>query len=224
MKMTPHVSAAAIWLLKVFKVPEDNPALAGDLAEEYSGGQRAAWLWRQVLAAIAFTVAKEIYSHKLLTARALIAGEMVVTLGSLVLMKGLYSHGLLRFLTTSVPRWMLPFNLFLGGSVIAFMIGGWIVGRLSRDHLATMLLLFFTLQVIVIALPFTDYALYPKPDAITLYRHLVDSIDQPRFRPLLVLDLKFVVLCPLAVLYGGYLSRNRGERPSSGSGVRGNTA
>jgi hypothetical protein len=35
MKMTPKMPAAAIWLLKVFKVPESNPALAGDLTEEY---------------------------------------------------------------------------------------------------------------------------------------------------------------------------------------------
>jgi hypothetical protein len=223
MKMKPRMSAAAIWLLKVFKVAENNPALAGDLTEEYLGRQRAAWLWRQVLAAIAFTVAKEIFSHKLLTIRALIAGEVAVLLSSLVLMKGLYSPVLMRFLMTDVPHWMLHFNLFLGASVMGSIIGGWVVGRLSRDHLATLLLIFFTLQVIVIALPFPDYALYPKADAITLYRHLVESIDQPRFRPYLVLDLKFLAMNPLAVLFGGYLSHSRGENQSSGSGLQGDT-
>jgi len=56
-----------------------------------------------------------------------------------------------------------------------------------------------------------------KPDAITLYRHLVDSIDQPRFRPYLVLDLKFLVLCPLAVLFGGYLARSRAKVQIAGN-------
>ena len=124
MKMKRQMAAAAIWLLKVFKVPESNPALAGDLTEEYSGSQRAAWLWRQVLAAIAFTIAKGIFSHKLLTIGTLIAGEVAVSLSSLVLMKGLYSPGLMRFLMAQVPHWMLPFNLFLFGSMIGFMIGG----------------------------------------------------------------------------------------------------
>jgi len=124
MKMKRQIAAAAIWLLKVFKVPESNPALAGDLTEEYSGSQRAAWLWRQVLAAIAFTIAKGIFSHKLLTIGTLIAGEVAVSLSSLVLMKGLYSPGLMRFLMAQVPHWMLPFNLFRCGSMIGFMIGG----------------------------------------------------------------------------------------------------
>jgi|SRR5579863_7160228 len=214
---TRRLPAAAAWLLELFKVTETNPALIGDLSEEYLSGCSNTWLWRQVLAAIAFAVGKDISIHKFLAIRAMIAGEVAVSFSSLLLMKGLYSPALMRFLMTDVPHWMLPFNLFLFGSLIGFMIGGWVVGRLSRDHWATLLLLFFTLQVIVIAQPFPDYAVYPKPDVITLYRHLVGSIDQPRFRPYLVLDLKFLVLCPLAVLFGGYLARlhagSTSERP-----------
>jgi len=209
-----RLPAGAAWLLQLFKLTETHPALVGDLSEEYLSDCSSTWVWRQVLAAIAFAIGKDISIHKLLTIRAMIAGEVAISLVSLVLMKGLYSPGLIRFLMTQVPHWMLHFNLFLGGSVIAFMMGGWVVGRLSRDHVATLLLLFFTLQVIVIALPFPDYTLYMKPDAITLYRHLTDSIDQPRFRPYLVLDLKFLVLCPLAVLFGG-LAQNWYHRSST---------
>jgi hypothetical protein len=215
---TRRLPTGATWLLELFKVTETNPALIGDLSEEYLSGRSNTWVWRQVLAAIAFAVGKDVSIHKLLTIRALIAGEIAVSLSSLVLMKGLYSPGLMRLLTTDMPHWMLHFNLFLFGSVIGFMIGGWVVGTLSRDHFATLLLLFFTLQIIVIAQPFPDYALYPKPDALTLYRHLVDSIDQPRFRPYLLLDLKFLVLWPLAVLFGGYLARLREGSISKTSG------
>ena len=110
MKMTPqNMPAAAIWLLKVFKVPESNPALAGDLTEEYSGGQRAAWLWRQVLAAIAFTIAKEIYSHKSLTIRAVIAGEAWVLLSYFALIRALSSHWFAMFRISVFRRSGLPF-------------------------------------------------------------------------------------------------------------------
>ena len=43
-----------------------------------SGGRSSVWLWRQVVAALAFTIGKEICGHKLLTieSRWLIAGEV----------------------------------------------------------------------------------------------------------------------------------------------------
>jgi hypothetical protein len=68
----PQLPAGAVWLLEAFKVTENNPALTGDLTEECSRGRSNAWLWEQVLVAIAFAIGKEIYSHKLLTIRAVI--------------------------------------------------------------------------------------------------------------------------------------------------------
>ena len=125
---TPRLPAAAIWLLKVFKVPESNPALAGDLTEEYSGGQRTAWLWRQVLAAIAFTIAKEIFSHKLLTIRALIAGEVAVSLSYFALIRALSSHWFAMLRISVFTPWRLPFLSefwILLLPMIVFMFGGW---------------------------------------------------------------------------------------------------
>jgi hypothetical protein len=51
----------------------------------------------------------------------------------------------------------------------------------------------------------------------TLRRHLVNSIEQPRFRPYLPVGVAFLFLCPIAVLLGGYLARNRKENRSRSS-------
>lgn len=201
MKMTPPMPAAAIWLLEVFKVPESNPALAGDLAEEYSGNPRTAWLWRQVIAAIAFNIAKEIYSHKLATIRAIIAGEAAVLLGFFALIRALSSHWFAMFSVSVFTPLRLPFLsgwwiLSLLNPIIVFTFGGWIVGRLQRDQRATFVVLFATLQSIVLSVQ-----VFP-----TLLHHLIESIDQPRFRPYLALDLGILLLSPIAVLLGGYIA------------------
>jgi hypothetical protein len=91
--------------------------------------------------------------------------------------------------------------LLLPESMIVFMFGGWIVGRLHRDHRATFVVLFATLQSIFILVQ-----VFP-----TLLRHLIDSIDQPRFRPYLAMDLGILLLFPIAVLLGGYIAGSRAD-------------
>jgi hypothetical protein len=209
-KMKPTMPAAATWLLKVFEVPESNPALAGDLAEEYSAGRSAVWLWRQVLAAIAFTIAKEIDSQQLLAIRAVVAGEAAVLLCYFALIRMLSSHWLGMLSTSVLPPGRLHFAseslvLYLSTSMIvvmiAFMLGGWMVGRLHRYHRATFVVVFATLQSIVLLVQ-----VFP-----CLRRHLIDSIDQPRFRPYLALDLGILIVSPLAVLLGGYITGSRAD-------------
>jgi hypothetical protein len=70
--------------------------------------------------------------------------------------------------------------------------------------------LFATLQSIVLSVQ-----VFP-----TLLHHLIDSIDQPRFRPYLGADVAILLLSPIAVLLGGYLAGNREEgRSRSSSGT-----
>jgi hypothetical protein len=210
MKMTPHMPAAAILLLKVFKVPESNPALIGDLTEEFSRCRSSVWLWSQVLAAIVFAFGKEIYSQKLLTIRAVIVGEAAVLLSYFALIKALSSHCLAMFSVSVFTPLRLPFLsefwiLWMAESMIVvmivFMFGGWIVGRFHRDHRATFVALFATLQSIVLLVQ-----VFP-----TLLRHVIDSIDQPRFRPYLAMDLGILLLGPIAVLLGGYVACSRAD-------------
>jgi hypothetical protein len=211
MKMRPHMPAAAIWLLKVFKVPESNPALAGDLTEEYLGGRSSVWLWRQVLAAIAFAVGKEIYGHRLLTIRSLIIGEAAVWLSSwaiytaLAIYGALYGHSRAMLLIPVYTPWQLFYwagrVYMLPGSMLVFMFGGWIVGLFHRDHRTVLVFLFAMLQfIVVIVQAYSEFG-----------RLLVNSIDQPRFRPYLVANIALFLLCPIGVLLGGYLARSRAE-------------
>src|SRR5579862_2098572 len=43
----------ATWLLQRMGIAGQNPALAGDLLEEFQNGRSAVWYWRQILWAIA---------------------------------------------------------------------------------------------------------------------------------------------------------------------------
>jgi len=203
---TPQLPTTAVWLLDAFKVTENNPALIGDLAEECSGGRSSVWLWRQVVAAIALTIGEEIYGHKLLTIGALIVGQLGVWLSAWLLAKVLYSHLWKVFWLTvfAHERWFHPngWILFLPQYLIAFMCGGWIAARFHRSHQKVLVLLFATLQSIVLMVE----------EFPTLRRHLIDSLDQPRFRPYLEADVAILVLCPIAVLAGGYLALGRRGR------------
>ncbi len=211
---TPQLPSAVVWLLRAFKVTDNNPALTGDLAEEVSRGRSSVWLWRQVVAAIAFTLGKEIYSNKLLTIRAVVVGEAAVWLSSRALI------GLLNSLVFRLfPHWWLNWIgwiLFpvplgsIGASMGAVMFAGWIVGRFHREHRTTFVLLFATLQFFLVT-----------PEVTRL---LMNSIEQPRFRPYLVADMAFLFLGPMAVLLGGYLGRSRGENRCSRSGLQRVTA
>jgi hypothetical protein len=208
MKTRP-LPAVAVWLLEGFNVTESSPFLAGDLIEEFSRCQSSTWLWRQVVASIGFAIAKEIYSHKLLTLRAVIAGEAAIWFSSIALGRALYSPSF-KFLT-GVSRSPPFFGFFfLPLSITVFIFGGWIVARFHRGHRTALVLLFAALQSTLMAVQMVP----------TLHRLLADSIDQPRFRPYLAGEVAFLFLCPIAVLLGGYLSRSRGENRSSGSGLQ----
>ena len=45
--------ALAAWLLKIHGYPDRNPALHGDLLEEFASGRSRGWLWRQTFGLVA---------------------------------------------------------------------------------------------------------------------------------------------------------------------------
>jgi hypothetical protein len=207
---TARLPSAAVWLLSAFKVTDNNPALTGDLAEEFSRCRSSIWLWRQVLAAIVFAIGKAICSNKLLTIRAVVVGEAASWLSCWVLIRVLLSL-VFRLFPHSWFNWigwiLFPIPLgSIGASMGAMMFAGWIVGRFHREHRTTLVLLFATLQFFLMT-----------PEVTRL---LVNSLEQPRFRPYLVADMAFLFLGPMAVLLGGYLSHSRDESRSSGSGLQ----
>jgi hypothetical protein len=206
---TPRLPAAAVWLLDAFNVTDNNPALIGDLAQECSAGRSSVWLWRQVLAAIAFAVGSEIYGHRLLTVRSLIMGEAAVWLSSwaiytaLAIYGALHGHSRAMLLIPVYTPWQLFYwagrAFMLPGSMLVFVFGGWVVGRFHRDHRTVLVFLFATMQfILVIMQAYSEFG-----------RLLVNSIDQPRFRPYLAANMALFLLCPVGVILGGYLARSR---------------
>lgn len=191
---THQIPAAAVWLLNAFQVTENNTALIGDLTEECSGGRSSAWVWRQVLAAIAFTIGKEIYSHRLLTIRAIMAGEAAVLLGGWAIYKPA-AHIMLSIRVHALPGRALM--LFI--AMFIFTLGGWIVSHFYRGNRTALVFLFATLQ-------FPVLMVQGRSELLHLF---VTSIYQPWFRWYLAADIAVLLLCPMCVLLGGYLPRNR---------------
>jgi hypothetical protein len=72
--MNRKIFARAEWLLERFGIPQRDESLMGDLTEEYNAGRSGFWLLRQIVNAIATTVAHDIKHHWLLTARAVAMG------------------------------------------------------------------------------------------------------------------------------------------------------
>ncbi len=202
---TRRVPAAAAWLLKVFRVTANNPALIGDIHEEFLNGHSSIWLWKQVLAAIVFSIGKELYRHKLLTIRAILTGQVAVMLCSSALNVALRDHWLLIAVLSQFPSslWILNYVfriLYFVPAAIAFMAGGWIVSRFHAEHRRALVPLFAIVQIILLL------------SVGELHRVIVDSITQPRFRWYLWNQSPLLILCPLAVLAGGYLGRRRAGR------------
>jgi hypothetical protein len=54
----------ATWLLKRLGIADRNPALAGDLQEEFQSGRSAAWYWRQAFMAIATDLRRNAWAER----------------------------------------------------------------------------------------------------------------------------------------------------------------
>jgi hypothetical protein len=129
--MNRKIFAMAEWLLERFGIPQRNESLMGDLMEEYSAGRSGFWLLRQIVNAIATTVARDIKLHWLLAARAIATG-WALWLG----LAFIWSH----------------FHLFVGAPVrsaqivgiVSFTLWpafiGWLIARTHRTQQAAMVL------------------------------------------------------------------------------------
>ena len=71
---TRRPPALATWLLDRLGYTHENPALAGDLLEEFQAGRPAAWYWRQTLTVILKTPGRKRISW--LCSKALLAGYL----------------------------------------------------------------------------------------------------------------------------------------------------
>jgi hypothetical protein len=195
-----HVPAA--WILERLGL---DVALAGDLLEECARGRSTFWYWKQVLAAVWIGIWAAIFDHKVLALRAVATGCAVNSV-SLFLWNRFLQIGL-------TPRSVgAAASLFISLSIILFTQAatGWVVARTHRAHAIPMVFVFALWLVLW----------YPGSIDFAYVRMLlVDSIDQPRFRPYLAGQLAYIflpILTELAGLFaGGIVGAGPKKQPSA---------
>ena len=119
-------SVVGTWLLDRFC---GDPAVAGDLLEEYGAGKSTFWYWKEVIAAISVYSASTIWEHKWLTLRAIATGW-------------LFSMVVIRAGMRDIvhPWWdgVAPPALYPLIAYVPWMFNGWFVGRLHRPYSTAM--------------------------------------------------------------------------------------
>ena len=118
--------AVATWLVERFC---GEPAIAGDLIEEYQERQSRLWYWRQVLIAVTACSGARIWDHKWLALRAIATGwvfaSVVIRLGMREIVH---------------PWWdtVAPHALYPVVASLAWLANGWLIGRLHRPYSTAM--------------------------------------------------------------------------------------
>jgi hypothetical protein len=196
-----NVPRLAVWLLETFKVSDNNPALLGDLSEEIACGCSRRWLWKQVLTAILYALSRELAEHKATTVKALVAGQVVLSLGWWGAFQLPRVHWLSVFFLSVCRHLSVPYHVFWFievplGFTIMYIIAGWVVGRCHDKNGIAFVLLFAVLQFLLLLWSLST----------EIHRLWVVSLDQSRFRPYLMLQIAHLFLDPVAVLFGGFLS------------------
>jgi len=176
-----------------------NDALAGDLREAYLAGKSAWWYWRQVLTVIATT------NDRLLIVRGVLVGWITLFV---------FSHLIQPFnrdvMNTRVLDWLIihlgshPFVMlyavvlwYLPYQMTAYLLSGWVVGRLHRSSRSLAVFAFMTTVLVQSAWATTRWF-----KAMTVVYNA---------NPYLALQLASAAL-PLLILLGGSLSRRVGPR------------
>jgi hypothetical protein len=153
-----------------------------------------------VLAAIWIGVWSAIFSHKLLALRAVATGCATNYVFLFLLRK------LLQPLQPLAP--MGSFRLWIASLsfiLVTQAVTGWVVARTHRSHPIPMVSVFATWSLV--------WGLVSTIDASYATMLLLDSLDQPRFRPYLALYLAGNLLPVLAVVTGLLLGGIAGAHP-----------
>jgi len=136
------IPAMAQWLLERFGITRGNPALMGDLVEEYSSGRSTWWVWRQTLLAIAAVVIHEPRARKPAILRAVV---LVVALNFVAIIAAQQVVRNFAGLSHDGAFWMVfgVFNGFVWPAIV-----GWVVASAHRAHRAGAVVAYLTLLTI----------------------------------------------------------------------------
>jgi hypothetical protein len=196
MRASPAIS---VWLLERLGL---DPALTGDLLEECARGRSVVWYWRQVWIAILVGIRSSVLDNKLLAVHAIAIGW-----ATNLVFWFLY----LRFLQPLAP--IGPYNSLRGWLtnlsiiLIAQPATGWIVARTHRAHPIPMVSAFAGWVAVLTTLNcYRDFSY--------VWMLVVDSLDQPRFRPYLARYLATIFLPLVVQMVGLYLGAMLAPAPS----------
>ena len=171
------------------------PALAGDLLERHQSGESRWWYWRQVIGIIAASISTEVLRHPVITIRALALGFAFTWVMWRYVMWAVMNYDELLFATGLVP-WFYTHGYGLShpaiwaATAVLYGLSGWIVGRVSRESAATVLVY----AVVGEFLFFVEFG---------MWRFISDSVPYPL---LLILT---AAIRPLPTLFGGLWAVSR---------------
>jgi hypothetical protein len=119
------------WLLAQFGCSPNNAAIIGDLNERYRG-HSPNWYWRQAVVAIVVSLFKEVWSHKLLTVRALLIGWSTFFISR-------YAFEITREQLFALASWSrlwrhdwITLAVQIPEVAVSGVVAGWLVARLHR--------------------------------------------------------------------------------------------
>jgi hypothetical protein len=172
---------AALWLLE--RLGPRNESVAGDIAERFAAHSRsAAWVWRQVLAAIAVATVHDIRQHTLLAVASVAVGFLLMQSFAVVLGGPIVTVMRLR---SGVDAALLTWPVWSVGLTAT----GAVIARMSRPAHRAMVLLFAS--VVMLASMSDNYGL------------LKDALERPVFWFRLLMLVSRDVTWAVCVVAGG---------------------
>jgi hypothetical protein len=177
----------ATWLLERFC---SDPALAGDLVEEYGRRRSAAWYWKQAIVAVSVYPVSQIIEHKWLAIRAIAIGYVIWYVFNATLLQGVVRPWL--GMDTTMLRatyFVLAYALWLGN--------GWIIAKLHRPY-STAMVLAYVLWAIAASVP-------------PVYSVIMNMVDGSAGRSALAWEVTTRCGTLLMLLSGGVLSTYRDQ-------------
>jgi hypothetical protein len=187
----------ADWLVTRLLPTTRVEILLGDLHEQYRRGRSHSWYWRQAIEICAFSLARDLRSHKLLTLRALALGWAMLVSGDLFVLRPLWRFDHWLFMAGLVSHYV-AFSGPVSTALLVALLGagcGWTVGRTHRAC-AVPIAFAFALSVeayVTMALAWWLYAVFPHL-TVVYWQGVVVRLSLT------------TILAPLSILTGGLLA------------------
>ena len=187
------------WLLEHFGCTSNNQAVIGDLDERYYRGRTHSWYWRQSLLAIVSGLFHEVWTHNLLTLRAILVGWTLFVISRVV-------FGATRNLLITLGIWSRLWRPdWIGVAIVqteillSALAIGWVIAKLHPSNRSAMVL---------------AYAVYFA--SIQIFRLVTGLLAGGMVFSSFVYFVVFILISAAGILFGGlFLHRYRGRNEES---------